>query len=443
MFRKLRNKFLFLNMVVTSLVMLTAFSVVYFTTYSNTNAEIERKMDNVSGSFVINEASHSIKPGHEPSIEPPGMETADGPSIYTSQRVTSDYALSFVITVDKNGNVIEINSLIDIPKNEYIEAASVAWNQKNNSIIVLADRSWRYRISPLQVTTIRNGNQIQSNSSDYFQILFLDITDMKKTMNDLSITFLFVGIGMLAVIFFVSLLYANRSIQPIAESWEKQKQFIADASHELKTPLTTIITNCDVLDANEEETIKSQREWLDYIRIGTDRMSRLVNSLLTLARVEGMNVQAEKQPFDIDATINGIIQSMDAITTSKSLCVNRTIEPIGEIIGYEDSIRQVFTILYENAVKYANEGGSIDVSVRRNKKDVLCAVRNTGSGIPAKDLPRIFDRFYRSDSARSNDENSYGLGLSIAKGIVEQLGGKITAESAENKWAEFTFTFEV
>ena len=137
------------------------------------------------------------------------------------------------------------------------------------------------------------------------------------------------------------------------------------------------------------------------------------------------------------------MQSMDAVTAVKKINVNRNVEFMGDIIGYEESVRQVFTILYENAVKYANEGGSIEVSARQIKKSVICTVKNTGSGIPAKDLPRIFDRFYRSDSARSNDENSYGLGLSIAKGIAEQLGGKITAESAENKWTEFTFAFEV
>jgi two-component system sensor histidine kinase CiaH len=438
MFRKLRNKFLFLNMIVTSLVMMIAFGIVYLTTYSNTKADIERKLNNVSGSFVIYDSEKPVVPGSESSKVVNGRD-----KINTSHKVTSDYTPSFVITVDKTGNVLEINSLIDIPEDEYIEAAYTAWNQKNSSTINIAERTWIYKISPVEVTRTTNGQITQTEFPDIYQILFLDITDKLKNLNDLLFTFLFVGIGMLIVIFLISIFYANRSIQPISESWIKQKQFIADASHELKTPLTTIMTNCDVLEANENETIKSQREWLGYIKVGADRMNKLVNSLLTLARVEGLNLQTSKQSFDMAALVCDVMQSMEAATITKKLNIDRKIEFVGDIYGYEDSVRQVFTILYENAVKYVNEGGNINVSVRRTKKGVSCTVKNTGKGIPAKDLPYVFDRFYRSDTARSNEENSYGLGLSIAKSIAGQIGGKITAKSVENEWTEFTFIFEV
>lgn len=438
MFRKLRNKFLFLNMIVTSLVMMIAFGIVYLTTYSNTKADIERKLNNVSGSFVIYDSEKPVVPGSESSKVVNGRD-----KINTSHKVTSDYTPSFVITVDKTGNVLEINSLIDIPEDEYIEAAYTAWNQKNSSTINIAERTWIYKISPVEVTRTTNGQITQTEFPDIYQILFLDITDKLKNLNDLLFTFLFVGIGMLIVIFLISIFYANRSIQPISESWIKQKQFIADASHELKTPLTTIMTNCDVLEANENETIKSQREWLGYIKAGADRMNKLVNSLLTLARVEGLNLQTSKQSFDMAALVCDVMQSMEAATIAKKLNIDRKIEFVGDIYGYEDSVRQVFTILYENAVKYVNEGGNINVSVRRTKKGVSCTVKNTGKGIPAKDLPYVFDRFYRLDTARSNEENSYGLGLSIAKSIAGQIGGKITAKSVENEWTEFTFIFEV
>lgn len=438
MFRKLRNKFLFLNMIVTSLVMMTAFGIVYLTTYSNTKADIERRLNNVSGSFVIYDSEKPVVPGSESSKVVNGRD-----KINTSHKVTSDYTPSFVITVDKTGNVLEINSLIDIPEDEYIEAAYTAWNQKNSSTINIAERTWIYKISPVEVTRTTNGQITQTEFPDIYQILFLDITDKLKNLNDLLFTFLFVGIGMLIVIFLISIFYANRSIRPISESWAKQKQFIADASHELKTPLTTIMTNCDVLEANENETIKSQREWLGYIKVGADRMNKLVNSLLTLARVEGLNLQTSKQSFDMAALVCDVMQSMEAATIAKKLNIDRKIEFVGDIYGYEDSVRQVFTILYENAVKYVNEGGNINVSVRRTKKGVSCTVKNTGKGIPAKDLPYVFDRFYRSDTARSNEENSYGLGLAIAKSIVGQIGGKITVKSVENEWTEFTFMFEV
>lgn len=435
MFKKLRNKFIILNMAVTSLVVLTAFSVVYITTYSNIKAENQQKLNNVVGAFVISDSNNPKYPDTDIS----SLESFNHPNFITSNKVTTNYSPSFIITVDKEGKVRNINSFIDMPIDRYVKAASTAWNGKGDSTITIENRYWMYKIAPLQVKHMNDGKIVQSNSTEYFQISFLDITDMQKNLNNLLSTFLFVGIGTLAVVFFISILYAKRSIQPIEEAWEKQKQFVADASHELKTPLTTIMTNCDVLEVNEDETIKSQKEWLDYIRIGADRMSKLVNSLLTLARVEGMSVQVEKHSFDVAVLIFDVMQSIDTAAQAKNLSISRKIEFIGNIFSYEESVRQVFTILYENAVKYANEGGNIDVSVCRTKKGILFTVKNTGKGIPHKDLPYIFDRFYRVDDARNSEENSYGLGLSIAKSITEQIGGRITANSIENEWTEFTF----
>lgn len=340
MFKKLRNKFLFLNILVTSLVMLTAFGVVYLTTYSSTKAEIEEKLSNITNSFTVDESASE----GDPNVSPPENETNEK-SHTSNNTVTSDYVPSFIITVDTSGTIVDVNSMINISKEQYTQAAVTAWNGENNSTIIIDGRSWMYRIAPVQITHIQNGEQVQTESTDLSQILFLDVTDMQNNLKNLAFTFLFVGTGMLVVIFIISIFYANNAIRPISESFDKQKQFIADASHELKTPLTTIMTNCDVLEANEEETIKSQKEWLSYIKIGADRMSNLVNSLLNLARVDGMNVQMEKESFDISALICDIILSMNATVTSKGLAVDRNVEFIGEVYGYKEPVNQVFTIL--------------------------------------------------------------------------------------------------
>ena len=455
MFRKLRNKFIILNMTITSLVMLMAFCTVYLTIYNNTKAEIEKKMNSVTSLFFVNSSffRSGITGSDQPGSTVGGMAfslnanggitvSSDADGVMRASRITSDYTPSFIVTVDRDGKVIRTNSLIDMPESYYEEAANTAWHNKNTSDINFAGRSWKYRISPFQAFNIVSGRPVQTEPVEYFQILFLDVTDMQNSLNYLLYSFLFVGIGMSAIILLISIYFANRSIQPIVESWEKQKQFIADASHELKTPITTIMTNCDVLEANENEIIKNQKEWLHYIRIGADRMSRLVNDLLSLARVEGMNSRADKKLFSIAELISDIMQSMNAAAQAKNLFIDQKIEITEDVYSYYEPVRQVITILYENAVKYANEGGNISVRVRRARKNVICVVKNTGKGISPKDLPHIFERFYRSDRARSSDENSYGLGLAIAKSIVLQIGGKITAKSMENEWAEFTFIFE-
>jgi signal transduction histidine kinase len=399
-------------MTVTSLLVLAAFSIIYLTTYGGIKAENELKLRNAV-SLLETQNEQPIK--------------------------KVPYSL-FVITTDKNGYILEVNSLFDFPEDLYIQAVNAAWNQNNNGVVTIEGQSWMYEIMPVDVINFPPSDKLQ-NVNDY-QISFLDISETQKTLNGLLITFLVAGSLMIAAIFFISLYFANRSIKPISENWESQKRFVADASHELKTPLTRIILGGGLLKSNENETIKSQEEWLDTILLSADRMSKLVNNLLSLARTEDTGVQEEKQSFDIAALVGDVIQSMNTAAQMKNLNIRRNIEFIGDINGYKESQRQVCTILYENAVKYTDEGGEIEISLRRIKKSICLIVRNTGKGIPSKDLPNIFNRFYRADDARSDEENSFGLGLSIAKRLSEQIGGNITAQSIENGWTEFAFSFE-
>jgi signal transduction histidine kinase len=128
---------------------------------------------------------------------------------------------------------------------------------------------------------------------------------------------------------------------------------------------------------------------------------------------------------------------------SKNLQTSQTMEYLGLIYGHEEMVGQIFSILYDNAIKYADEGGKIVVSVGRTKKQVICSVKNTGKGISPKDLPHIFDSFYRADTSRTGEDSSYGLGLSIAQNIAHHIGGTITAKSVENEWTEFIFEFDI
>jgi signal transduction histidine kinase len=200
------------------------------------------------------------------------------------------------------------------------------------------------------------------------------------------------------------------------------------------------MTNCDALKANEHETVISQSEWVDSIQIGADRMSKLIGNLLTLARAEGISSQLKKQSFVLRDLIEEVAESFEIPAQEKNLQITQNIT-VSEVIGYEDYVRQILVILYDNAVKYTNDGGLIEISAYKVKGDAKVTVKNTGAGITSKDLPNIFDRFYRADTARSNEDGSYGLGLSIARNIAEQIGGKITVKSVAGEWTEFTLVF--
>lgn len=431
MFKNLRNRFLLLNMVITSLVMFTAFSVVYITTYSNIYEENQRKLNNIVP--VPRSRADNL-----PDI--PTNAAQDESGIVLSKAPTLNSSSSFLVRTDINGNVLKIDSFIEMPEQIYYEAANYAWNNNNQSTVSLADRLWMYSITktPENLTIVDSDGT--TNQDIYYRIAFLDITDTQMTLHDLLVTFLIVSVILLVVIYFISKFYSNQSITPIVEVWEKQRQFIADASHELKTPLSVITANYDALLANQDETIKSQKEWFDYMKIGMERMVKLINDLLSLAKMENVSIKVEKAPFNISETIFKVMASLEAMLCEKRIMLSHSIEQNIVINSDIEMVRQLFTILYENAIKYSNINGNIDVALTKSKKCVTCSIKNSGKGIATQDISKIFDRFYRGDSSRTGENGGYGLGLSIAKTIVNRLGGDITAESTENGWTIFTFT---
>lgn len=430
MFTKLRNKFLILNMSITSTVMITAFAIIYFITYSNIHSEIQNKLSSRS------EMQIAIRGTDLPN------DTEKGRAIV--QKISLDDLLSFNIEVDPDGKILKINSFIDMPDEAYYRAAEIAWsNKKNNSIITIEGKQWQYVINQMgKHVILRNGQQYAAAESKY-QITFLDVTASHRTLNKLLTTLLFVGLLMLFAIFVISLYFANRAIRPIAETWEKQKQFIADASHELKTPLSIINANYDALLSNQEETIKSQLKWLDYIKIGTDRMTKLINDLLSLAKIEDINLEIQKMPFNISNAIHDIILSMETVAIEKGINLSHSIEPDIIVKGDSERVKQVVTILFDNAIKYSNKNGQIDISLIKSKRQVIYSIKNSGKGIAKQDLPKVFDRFYRADPSRTHENGGYGLGLSIAKTIIDGLGGEIHVTSVENEYTAFTFTLEL
>ncbi|NLU53306.1 MAG: cell wall metabolism sensor histidine kinase WalK [Clostridiaceae bacterium] len=429
MFKKLRNKFLILNMSMTSAVMIAAFAVIYIISYNNINSEIAKKLNPQAGMQTV--------------IEGAGVpdELKNSKPKTLNRRFSPDGTYSFIIQVDGNGRIIEIDSPFDLPEETYNKAAEIAWNNKqSSSVVTLEGKQWRYAVNQINKHVIQENGQSFTVEENKYQIIFLDVTTYKETLFQLLITLLSVGLIMIIAIFFISLYYANRTIKPIDEAWERQKQFVADASHELKTPISIINANYDALLANKEETIESQIKWLEYIKIGTDRMTKLINDLLSLAKMEDVSFPMHKVPFNISDAVNDVALSMEAVMAEKEIKLIRSIEPDIVVASDPERIKQVVTILFDNAVKYTNQKGQIDLSLAKSKRHVVFSIKNTGKGIPKEDLPRIFDRFYRVDPARSQETGSYGLGLSIAKAIIDKLDGEIHAESVENEYAIFTFT---
>src|SRR5699024_12175732 len=182
--------------------------------------------------------------------------------------------------------------------------------------------------STLIVVNVIEDNGEQFVITDYlYQMTFMEVTEVNRTLRSLSITLLVVGFIMLVIIFFISMYFANSAVKPIAKAWENQKQFVADASHELKTPLSIIQANYDVLMDNREETINKQLKWLGYMKMATDRMTKMITNLLELAQLDQPTTRLEMKVIHLSNMIEDMVFTMEAATKEKEIHITHSIEP--------------------------------------------------------------------------------------------------------------------
>ncbi|MDO3409843.1 HAMP domain-containing sensor histidine kinase [Saccharibacillus sp. CPCC 101409] len=485
LFSKLRNRFLIVNLVTIVVIMLVAFATIYVITYRQVHDEIGMDLDrttnlyrsgmdgnlrdgdlndaqpgadgsgnpgqNGSGSGGENtgrsgsaaaertdaaagSADNAAADGSESSGAAAGSGESGGdmggpPPGFGSGDMPPERSVSFMLRTDSTGTLAATESRFNMSVTDdfYAEALSLAQSiGRDQGDFTLDDSRWTFS---------------RLKTSDGTMYVFIDTTSRQSILTTLIYAFLAVGLVMLIVLFFFSRFFANRSIAPVREAFDKQKQFIADASHELKTPLAVINTNADVLLANGDDTIRSQEKWLRYIKSETERMAKLTGDLLYLTEMDDSRTNMVFARFDLSEAVENVMLTMEAVVFEKNLTLDYSIEPGLGIVGSREQIIQVTMILLDNAIKYAGPNGTIDALLKREHGEIVLAVTNTGEGIPAEHLPRVFDRFYRTDKSRARSQGGHGLGLAIAKSIVEQHKGHISASSAIGGKTTFSVRF--
>ena len=254
-------------------------------------------------------------------------------------------------------------------------------------------------------------------------LVFMDISGEKAALGNLTWTC--VGIGMLSAALFwgISILLARWAVRPVERAWAEQRQFVADASHELKTPLTVILTNAELMQTQPDP------QYARSVLTMATRMRALVESLLELARVDNGAVRAAFEDTDLSTLVEEELLPFEPVYFERGLELDYSVEPDLHIAGSPRHLRQVVSILLDNAVNHAPEGSSVRVHLRRQGGTAQLTVTNPGD-LSREDCRKIFLRFYRVDAARSG--GGYGLGLPIAQGIVQDHSGKIWAESRED-----------
>lgn len=268
------------------------------------------------------------------------------------------------------------------------------------------------------------------------RILFLDCG--RKLDAYTSFLWTSVGVGLLGciIVFVVFLFAAGRIVKPIAESYEKQKRFISDAGHEIKTPLTIINANVDLLESDGE------KEELSEIRAQTSRLTELTNNLVYLSKMEESEHQMQRIEIPLSDIISETANSFVPLAASKGLSFATEVPPQITINGAQEPVRQLVSILLENALKYAPDGGVVTVTLSAGKKATALTVFNTtADSVREAELAYVFDRFYRADASRNSATGGHGIGLSIAKAIAEAHGGTISASTKNGDDFTVTVTF--
>lgn len=395
MIRKLRRKFILINMMLVSLVLIIVFTSICFFSYQRMKAEsydvMKRVMDNKEGKA------------------PPMLEIGGRPPHKAAPMLPS-----FSVLLDGNGKIISETRENVVVSDEVIAKVTQRVLASERQDGVLFDMQLRF---------------LKKQTPDGLRIAFADMGRELDMMINLLLTLLLVGLGGLAAFFLISLFLSAWALRPVEKAWEQQRQFVADASHELKTPLTVILTNSGILLSHRQDTIEQQVKWVEYTQAEANRMKKLVDDLLFLAKSDDAHTPLLQTRLNFSDLVWSCVLSFEPVAYEQGIVINSEIAPDISLFGDEGQLKQLVVILLDNACKYAGKNGTVTLTLERLKEQVCLSVNNTGEPIPAEDLDHIFERFYRADSSRSREQGGYGLGLSIAKTIVENHRGKISVES--------------
>ena len=280
-------------------------------------------------------------------------------------------------------------------------------------------------------------------------VMYLAFADMGSASGwrALAATLAVVEVAALAVFLVISLFFSRWALRPVARAWTQQRRFVADASHDLKTPLTVILANTSIALEHPERSVASQSQWLESTQHEAEAMQGLVGDLLTLAKMDEEEAAAQSgaarpalEEVDLSDVIEGEVLQFESVAFERGVKLGSQVEPGIKLRGNEQRLRRLAGTLIDNACKYVDDGGAVDVALSRAGKQAKLEVRNTGAPISPEDLPHVFDRFYRADKARTGGAGGHGLGLAIARAIAEEHGGALTVASTQAEGTAFTAT---
>lgn len=451
MIRKLKRKFTVLATVSMFLLMAALVLIMNIVNYSSVVSESDATLDVLAGGFFafadmtppeIPDGAEAGREGAASGLQegtdgadalflPDGGEAPEGFEGFFSRFEGFPRGMSpevpyearyFTVMVMEDGTIIDpdFSRIITVDlesSHEYVEQAVSSGS----------DRGFTGRFRYLK--TAQDG---------VTRIMFLDCGRKLDVFTGFLRTSVLTGLAGCMVVFLVFLLAAGRIIKPIAESYEKQKRFISDAGHEIKTPLTIINANVDLLECDGEN------EELSEIRAQSKRLTALTNDLVLLSRMEETEQKITAVDFPLSDIVAETANPFRAPAAAKRVVLTASIAPGVTLHGSPEDIRRLVSILMDNAVKYVPEGGTISLSLVPVRKNAVLTVENTTADpIDRQEMQYVFDRFYRTDASRNTATGGHGIGLSIAKAITDTHGGSIAASTGDGMSFRVTVTLPV
>lgn len=433
MFEKLRLRLTLANLSVVLLVFVIVFTGVYITMYNSITNQSQQLMNLLTYSAVSGGEPQNAK-----MLGLLGNQSFIVAEISSSGAVTSYRIAPSLPGLEKENIVGLVNSALSqniLTRKQFYSYSSIN-PLVGKSMVIIMDAK------PVQSDSgINYRTRLIRTSEAHLTIIFVNIDYEKSLLNSLRLNLIVIALAGLGLVFGASLFMAGKAVKPIKAAWEKQKNFVADASHELRTPLSVMQTNLELVMENSEETVQSQEKWLDNIYAENRHMTKLVNDLLLLARIDSDQKLLELKGFSMSDAVEEAVMPFVPVAGEKGIELSCQIKPDITFMGDESRIRQLVVILTDNAVKYTPSGGSISISLSIIKDSIEMAVADTGMGIAHENLSRIFERFYRIDESRSGENAGIGLGLSIAGWIVKEHHGIIRVESELGKGTIFKVIF--
>lgn len=422
MIKKLQKKMIAVSMLAITIVLAVIIGAINIANYSSVQNNANRLMAILADNGGKMPASQFERGKQNPALhaengadKKPVPESGDkGKSKIGAFSAETPYETRyFTVALDENGNAVSADTgfiaAISESEAEALVQKLFATGKKQGFT-----GNYKYKF-------------VQNNSGTL--CIFLDCTRDLNSFYSFLISGVAIGAAGLLLVFVLVVLFSKAVVRPVAESYEKQRRFITDAGHELKTPLTVIEANTEVIEMENGES-----EWTQSTKNQVARLSNLTSQLIMLAKMDEALPKESKANFSLSDAVLQTAQPFEAVAVSSGKCLECNVESGIDIIGDKKAVCTLISVLLDNAMKYSSPGSRVIVSLKKtDKKKVLSVYNKTDFEIKKEDLPRLFDRFYRPDASRNSQTGGSGIGLSVAKAVADSHRAKILAESEDGK----------